>query len=188
MGKSTAAIVWYHRFHGLARLFHLLTFHHRGMPVQFMRFLWNLDAFRKAIPTIHTLRMCNQFGKGENAGVNKLPKELIGFIEEELLALYRWRETSAALTWTRKYRCYEGSCRSREHGVVVNYVCYEDSSDDDKVYYGSDSDSESDRGDYVWEMCWEHKGEWQDHVRKHMEVDGYNEVGTAFRTAKIGTD
>jgi len=158
------------------------------MPVQFMRFLWNLDAFRKAIPTIHTLRLCNQFGRGENVGVSKLPKELIGFIEEELLALHRWRERSAALTWTRKYRCYEGSCRSREHGVVVDYVYYEDSSEDDGQCYGSGSDSESDRGDYVWEMCWEHKGEWQDRVRKHMDIDGNNEVSMASTKAEAGTD
>lgn len=148
------------------------------MPVHLMKFLHNLEAFRTAIPTIQALRLCNQFGTGENAGITKLPKELIVLIEEALLALHRRYDRNRSLAWTSKYRCYERACRSIEHGVHTNFEIYEDSSEDDGLYYGSASDSETDRGDYVWEICWEQKAQWQEEIRKHMEEDGNNEVST----------
>ncbi|KAH0347941.1 hypothetical protein KCU83_g6518, partial [Aureobasidium melanogenum] len=58
IGDTTAATVW-------------------GIPVKLVDILNNLDAYRKAIPTIHTLRLCNQFGKGDSAFITRLPKELI---------------------------------------------------------------------------------------------------------------
>lgn len=49
------------------------------------------------MPTIQTLRLCNQFGQGEDARITKLPKELIAFIEEELLAIHRQEEESRSV-------------------------------------------------------------------------------------------
>ena len=150
-----------------------------------MKFLHNLEAFRTAIPTIHTLRLCNQFGTGENAGITQLTKELIGFIEEALLAMHRRRDRNRSLAWTSTYRCYEGACRAREHGVHVNFEIYADSSEDDGLYQGSDSDSEMDGGEYVWEICWEQKAQWQDDLRKHMEDNGNGDVSTAFKDSRV---
>jgi hypothetical protein len=136
----------------------LLTVHRRGIPAKLMDFLRNLDAYRKAIPTIHTLRLSNQFGKGEHAAITKLPKELIGFNEEELLAIHRRGEGRVSLGWTRKYHCYERSCRPREHRLVYNPI-YEYFSDDGGSDYSiDDSDSERDEmydGDY--EACYENR-------------------------------
>lgn len=145
-----------------------------------MEFLLNLDAFRQAIPTIHTLRLCNQFGKGENAVITKLPKELIGFIEEALLAMHRRRERRASLGWTGKYRCYEGTCRPREHVNEVYSDVYDDGSEYAGLDYEIDSDSDMSVGEVVWEMCWDQKSQWQSDVRKHMEDSGNSKVSTAF--------
>lgn len=93
----------------------------RGIPVNPAELLCNLDAFRKAIPTIETLRLCNQFGKGENAGVTKLPKELIGYIEEELLVLLRQEERHADRSWVKRFCCFEGTCRPSDHMDVVDF-------------------------------------------------------------------
>ncbi|KAG9581548.1 hypothetical protein KCU77_g11685, partial [Aureobasidium melanogenum] len=102
MGSTTAAIVW-------------------GVPVKPAELLCNLDAFRKAISPIHSLRLCNQFGKGENVGITKLPKELIGFIEEELLALLRQQEEHVGRGWHSQHRCFEGTCRPSDHMDDVGF-------------------------------------------------------------------
>ncbi|THW46512.1 hypothetical protein D6D17_07691 [Aureobasidium pullulans] len=78
MGDTTAALVW-------------------GVPVRISDLLCSVDAFHKAMPTIQTLRLCNQFGQGEDARITKLPKELIAFIEEELLAIHRQEEESRSV-------------------------------------------------------------------------------------------
>jgi hypothetical protein len=144
-----------------------------------MDFLRNLDAYRKAIPTIHTLRLSNQFGKGEHAAITKLPKELIGFIEEELLAIHRRGEGRVSLGWTRKYHCYERSCRPREHRLVYNPI-YEYFSDDGGSDYSiDDSDSERDEmydGDY--EACYENRDGWPQDLLGYMKDKGNKDVCT----------
>ncbi|THZ95071.1 hypothetical protein D6C88_02081 [Aureobasidium pullulans] len=101
MGDTTAALVW-------------------GIPVRISDLLCSVDAFHKAIPTIQTLRLCNQFGQGEDARITKLPKELIGFIEEELLAIHRQEEESRNVGWAQTYRCFEGSCRASRHSFEMD--------------------------------------------------------------------
>ncbi|KAH0016090.1 hypothetical protein KCU78_g7975, partial [Aureobasidium melanogenum] len=181
MGDTTAAIVW-------------------GIPVDPVDFLCNLDAFRKVLPTINTLRLCNQFGKGKNAGITKLPKELIEFIEEELLTLHR-RQERRFFGWCQKYRCFEGSCRASDHmdandlgmypEVVENAEIrlhrahpewstadgfdfpanYQDLLDEEVV---SRLDELADKD--TWEYCFETKMEWDAEVRKHMGADGNNDI------------
>ncbi|KAG9630540.1 hypothetical protein KCU95_g12475, partial [Aureobasidium melanogenum] len=101
IGDTTAAIVW-------------------GIPVKPVDLLNNLDAYRKAIPIIHTLRLCNQFGKGDNVFITRLPKELIGFIEEELLVLQRANKKCSS-RWAKKYCCFEGSCRPSDHMNEIGF-------------------------------------------------------------------
>jgi hypothetical protein len=96
-------------------LSYLLTPHRRGVLVKPVDLLCNLDAFRKAIPTIHALRLCNQYGNGQGAGITKLPKELIGFIEEELLVSLRQEETRDGHGWAKKFGCFGRTCSPRDH-------------------------------------------------------------------------
>jgi hypothetical protein len=160
------------------------------MPVKLMHFLRYLDAYRRAIPTIHTLRLSNQFGKGKNAGITKLPKELIGFIEEELLAIYRRGEGRVSLGWTRSYHCYKRSCRPRDHRNVVYGPTYEDLSDfGGSDYSFDDSDSERDiMSEGAFEACYGSKADWPIDLLKHMKDNGNNDVCTVRCKVKAGID
>jgi hypothetical protein len=60
----------------------------RAIPVDIIQLLSRVDAFESAQPDIRTLRLCNRFGKGKNAYVAKLPKEIIDMIERQLLVQY----------------------------------------------------------------------------------------------------
>ncbi|KAH0274306.1 hypothetical protein KCU91_g5350, partial [Aureobasidium melanogenum] len=102
IGDTTAAMVW-------------------GIPVKPVDLLNNLDAYRKAIPIIHTLRLCSQFGKGDSVFITRLPKELISLIEEELLILQRRHEKRSGHSWIKKYCCFEGSCRPSDHMYDIGY-------------------------------------------------------------------
>ena len=185
MADTTAAIVWYVRLYVVLNPSSSLTSHRRGMPVRFMEFLLNLDPFRKALPTLHILRLCNRFGKGENAGITQLPKELIGFIEEELLVLHRRRERRLPLGWTKKYCCFEGMCRTRDHFQEVYPEVDQDSSEITGLYYGSDSDSEMEQSEEVWETCYENKDSWQSDVQKHMKDGGNNDLCMMPRESRV---
>ncbi|KAH0293245.1 hypothetical protein M436DRAFT_81144 [Aureobasidium namibiae CBS 147.97] len=94
-----------------------------GIPVNPVDFLCSFNAFRKAIPTINTIRLCNQFGRRENAGLTKLPKELI--------ALFRREEKSAVDGWANAYKCFEGTCRLHSHVEQVRPKIFSDSEIED---------------------------------------------------------
>ncbi|KAI4738869.1 hypothetical protein E4T50_10658 [Aureobasidium sp. EXF-12298] len=183
MANTTAAIVW-------------------GIPVEPADLLCNLDAFRKAAPTIHTLRLCNQFGKGENAGIIKLPKELIEFIGDEILTSSRQEETRAGHEWAKKYRCFEGTCCPRDHLDKEHQMPYCDAqvqdaemglfedhpewqtedglklpeNYDDLLEEAMAEELDMYAGDYYWEVCSDNKFSWQYNLRKHMENDGNSDV------------
>ncbi|KAI4723420.1 hypothetical protein E4T48_00304 [Aureobasidium sp. EXF-10727] len=185
MGDTTAAIVWYASPH--ASIQRCADIRHRGIPVKPVDLLRNLDAFRKAIPTIHTLRLCNRFGKGERAGITKLPKELIGFIEDELLVWHRRQEKCFGQGWARKYCCFEGSCRPKEHlgdvGLLVQSEWYKSMLEDifeaevtdDYDYYSGDSNF-GEEPEVIWEHRFESKWAWPSKVHTHMSSSGNSEV------------
>ncbi|KAK6006155.1 hypothetical protein QM012_006565 [Aureobasidium pullulans] len=182
MGDTTAAIVW-------------------GISVDPVDFLSNLDAFRKALPAIHSLRLCNQFGQGEKAAITKLPRELIEVIEEELLALHHQQEKSLLFGWSQKYRCFEGSCRASDHMDADHLGMHEDVVENAEIrlhqahpewstaegfefpenYQNLLDEEVASRLDeladeYTWEYCFETKMKWVPEVRKHMCADGNNDV------------
>ncbi|KAG9518736.1 hypothetical protein KCV07_g5331, partial [Aureobasidium melanogenum] len=182
MGDTTAAIVW-------------------GIPVNPVDFLCNLDAFHKALPTINSLRLCNQFGKGENAGITKLPKELIEFIIEELLTLHRGHEENLLHGWSKTYCCFEGSCRPSDHVDGGDLDMWEDvveSAETDLLkahhewrtancfdfpanYQELLDEEVTSRLDeladeYAWEGCFQTKMEWEGKIRKHMAANGNNDI------------
>ncbi|KAL2029653.1 hypothetical protein VTO58DRAFT_108845 [Aureobasidium pullulans] len=159
MGDTTAALVW-------------------GIPVRISNLLCSVDAFHKAIPTIQTLRLCNQFGQGENARITKLPKELIAFIEEELLAIHRQEEESRNGGWAQTYRCFEGSCRLYEEHPEWRHV-------DEEIVHPKNFDEllqaklDEKRDDYFddnsYELCFDNICAWPSDVKKHIASKG-NEV------------
>jgi hypothetical protein len=75
----------------------------RAVPVDIIKLLSHVDAFESAQPDARTLRLCNRFGKGKNAYVAKLPKEIIDMIERQLLVQYsNTSATQRAVDWPVK--------------------------------------------------------------------------------------
>jgi hypothetical protein len=172
--------------------------------------LYHLDAFREAIPTLHTLRLCNQFGKGENAGITKLPKELVESIGEELLALFRQDETDDFFGWAKRHGCFEGTCRPLHHldhwdpdsemnirlevAKIDLLRAHPEWRTDDGIEFPDNYDDllESkilewlDRyaGDVIWEICSERGARWQSYVHTHLEVEGNRDVCTVSRDSR----
>ncbi|KAI5196760.1 hypothetical protein E4T42_02390 [Aureobasidium subglaciale] len=144
MGDTAAAVVW-------------------GVPVKPVDLIVSLDALRKASPAIQTLRLCHQFGKGKDAHVAKLPKEIIVFIEEELLAMHRVGKEKEPFSLPGRYCCFEGSCRPSDHMHHVDHVFpkedyeFEYASDDSEAY---EDDYESLADTARAELCEAHP-EWR---------------------------
>ncbi|THY33935.1 hypothetical protein D6D01_02126 [Aureobasidium pullulans] len=178
MGDTTAAIVW-------------------GIPVKISNLLCSIDAFHKAIPTIQTLRLCNQSGQGEDARITKLPKELIGFIEEELLAIHRQEEESRDGGWVQNYRCFQGSCRPSQHSIEMDPSMVDDAFEelyeehpewrrmDEEIVHPKNFDEllqaklDEKGDDYFddvsYELCFDNICAWPSDVKKHIASKG-NEV------------
>lgn len=180
------------------------------MPVNPADFLCKLDAFRKALPTINSLRLCNRFGKGENTGITKLPRELIGFIEEELLELHREHEENRLYGWSKTYCCFEGSCRPSDHLDGGDLDMYEDViesaeidllkahpewSTADGLDFPADYQDLLDEevanrldeyaDEYMWEFCFQTKMEWEAKTRKHMTNNGNDDVCTLLGNCRV---
>ncbi|THY11734.1 hypothetical protein D6D02_05591 [Aureobasidium pullulans] len=173
MGDTTAALVW-------------------GIPVRISNLLCSVDAFHKAIPTIQTLRLCNQSGQGENAHITKLPKELIGFIEEELLAIHRQEEESRDGGLVQKHRCFEGSCRPSQHLIEMDpsivdaalEELYEEHPEwrhtDEETVHPKEIDELleaklDEKCDEHYDLCFDNMCAWPSDVKKHIASEG-NEV------------
>ncbi|THY48373.1 hypothetical protein D6C98_06761 [Aureobasidium pullulans] len=179
MGDTTAALVW-------------------GIPVRISDLLCSVDAFHKAIPTIQTLRLCNQFGQGEDARITKLPKELIGFIEEELLAIHRQEEECRDRGWAEKYRCFEGSCRPSQHSIEMDSSMFDEAIEelyeehpewrymDDETVHPKDYDEllqakfDEKRDEYFDDICFDNKFEWPSDIKKHIASKGNKVVRKHF--------
>ncbi|KAH0274241.1 hypothetical protein KCU91_g5400, partial [Aureobasidium melanogenum] len=131
IGDTTAAIVW-------------------GIPVKLVDILNNLDAYRKAIPTIHTLRLCNQFGKGDSAFITRLPKELI-------------RLSDTHPEWPLD----EWLCNGYSNLPADVQKLVDAGVADDFDEYGEEC---------VWELRDENSLNWPSKVRNHMSSRGNNDV------------
>lgn len=71
-------------------------------PVSTARLGAHLEAYKRALPAITTLRLCNRFGQGEKAYITKLPIELVTSIEHHLAANQRKKYLKK---WQRKADC-----------------------------------------------------------------------------------
>ena len=149
------------------------------------------------MPTIQTLRLCNQFGQGEDARITKLPKELIAFIEEELLAIHRQEEESRNVGWAQTYRCFEGSCRPSQHSIEMDpsiideafEELYEEHPEwlhmDEETVHPKEFDElleaklDEKRDEYYedvsYDLCFDNICAWPSDVKKHIASKG-NEV------------
>ncbi|KAG9765202.1 hypothetical protein KCU73_g582, partial [Aureobasidium melanogenum] len=97
LGRSEMALTW-------------------AIPVDIIQLLSHVDAFESAQPDVRTLRLCNRFGKGKNAYVAKLPKEIIDMIEKQLLVQHLVTQSAQkAVDWSSRYCCFESSCRPADH-------------------------------------------------------------------------
>lgn len=63
-------------------------------------------------PIINTLRLCQRFGKGVNAHINRLPNEIIDTIEKHL---FPGIEEELEEEWRQKYSCVVDECVPTDH-------------------------------------------------------------------------
>ncbi|KAK4545953.1 hypothetical protein LTR36_002517 [Oleoguttula mirabilis] len=72
----------------------------------------HLEAYINLQLTITMLRLCNQFGKGDEAFITRLPVELLKQIEEILL---RHERADTCKGWTEDCRCFQALCAPTDH-------------------------------------------------------------------------
>ncbi|KAK5735073.1 hypothetical protein LTR17_008409 [Elasticomyces elasticus] len=63
-------------------------------------------------PTTYTLRLCNRFGTGDNAHINRLPVEIVTEIESYLVEAAR---EDTELEWSSNHFCFAGICEPIDH-------------------------------------------------------------------------
>ena len=73
-----------------------------GVPVRPDLLGRSLEAYDKCLPVLTALRLCYRFGKGSNAGITKLPVEIVVAIEHLILVDGKVRVcgSSMAAPWT----------------------------------------------------------------------------------------
>ncbi len=82
-----------------------------GVPVRPEQLGWSLEAFEKALPVLHTFRLCQRFGRGRNVHVPKLPVETMVTIEDLILVSTRkW-----IWAWEHSFKHYERRCDPYGH-------------------------------------------------------------------------
>lgn len=130
----------------------------------------NLEAYVNLLPTIHTLRLCNRYGKGEHVRINTLPVELVTYIEELVTADER---ASKRAEWAIDFRCYQQLCEPIEHLTEEQlWSCRMKvlKGEISKVSPGSGSidhrvdDHLADEPDTFLDVHWDRSYSWQDRV------------------------
>ncbi|KAK5723808.1 hypothetical protein LTR15_005508 [Elasticomyces elasticus] len=71
-----------------------------------------LEAYINLLPTLHTLRLCNRFGTGDNAHIKRLPVEIVAEIESYLIERERY---NAEPEWFSHHFCFAGLCEPLDH-------------------------------------------------------------------------
>lgn len=72
----------------------------------------HLQAYVQLQPTINALRLCNRYGKGDQAAVTKLPAELVAEIEGHLVEAERKVQRK---NWRTDFACFQGLCKPIDH-------------------------------------------------------------------------
>ena len=84
-----------------------------GLPVNPAQLGAHLEAYVEMKPAIDTLRLCNRFGRGQEAYITKLPQELISMIELELVRKLRIHYYHSH--WGDELCCLEQDCELYDH-------------------------------------------------------------------------
>ncbi|KAK4893983.1 hypothetical protein LTR27_007789 [Elasticomyces elasticus] len=71
-----------------------------------------LQAYFNLLPTTYTLRLCNRFGTGDDAHINRLPVEIVTEIESYLIEAAR---EDTELEWSPNHFCFAGMCEPIDH-------------------------------------------------------------------------
>jgi hypothetical protein len=87
------------------------------MQVAVEDFVPSLAGYVQSLDVTTSLRLCNRYGRGSRAFVNKLPTELVELIEAHVHIAMRQR---AFAEWEQQKRCTEGrcACDHDEHWIV----------------------------------------------------------------------
>lgn len=83
-----------------------------AVPVKVERLGAHLEAYANLQPTLTMLRLCNQFGRGDEAAITRLPVELVKNVEDHLMSEERKKTRKE---WTADLRCFENTCEPRDH-------------------------------------------------------------------------
>ena len=159
-----------------------------GVPVRPDLLGEHLEAYKKSLPTINTLRLCQRFGQGPGATITKLPVEILLAIEKIIFENTRsairedwvWPPTG----WVHSFCHYEGRCEPSDHDTGENTPLYETAADDcrdefcDKCKAGETYHFECDVGcddlvrtkinEYLWDAdsgwcqqeCYDLRAQW----------------------------
>ena len=84
-----------------------------GLPVNPAQLGAHLEAYVEMKPAMDTLRLCNRFGRGQEAYITKLPQELTSMIELELVRKLRIHYYHSH--WGDELCCLEQDCELYDH-------------------------------------------------------------------------
>ncbi|KAK3616255.1 hypothetical protein LTR56_026073 [Elasticomyces elasticus] len=100
-----------------------------------------LDRYTKALPQLHTLRLCHRFG-GPDAGITALPIELEQAIEDSLVHSARPTEGRYQLLASRgeQFACFQSRCAPLDHLEDCNSSLSDAASDEIQPCEGCEED------------------------------------------------
>lgn len=106
-----------------------------AVEVKIHKFGAYVQAYCNLQPTLLTLRLCNRFGNGDKATINKLPVEMIQLIETHLMQDEKARTLP---DWTRDMGCWEGKCKRIDHLTDETILSWYNDMHEDIWYNESD--------------------------------------------------
>ncbi|GAB1733579.1 hypothetical protein NU195Hw_g1766t1 [Hortaea werneckii] len=146
-----------------------------AVPVEVEVLGAHLEAYVNLQPTINTLRMCNRFGKGDQAAITKLPVELLNEVEDILMEEER-RKTRKE--WEADFRCFQLHCESRDHYSPCELEdLTREIERDVRLACGGECESQKDHDEWVDEALWEFMGENFHDAHWEREQDWQIRVG-----------
>ncbi|KAK4634733.1 hypothetical protein CLAFUW4_00908 [Fulvia fulva] len=109
-----------------------------------------LEAYSKAAPTLHTLRLCHRFGRGPKVHVTRLPAEIELAIEALLLKAAKHQIATdlwdsgdpLTATWSEAFHHFEGKCAPMDHMPDIYSPLNDQAFDDPMSFCGPCDDHE----------------------------------------------
>lgn len=76
------------------------------------------------------LRLCNRFGKGDSAFINRLPCEVVSMVEEWIMVAPR---NVSVQFWEKAFRCFEDQCKPKDHFTMRELEGHYECISEDKI-------------------------------------------------------